>query len=1353
MKKRPMFFVLLLSFLFISCENLLSPKDSYNNGDGKTYTITGDINIEGALPNELFNENSANSVARTGFPTIPNFSDSDLNLYVSATNADSNSTIEGTINAEKTQFSINLPKGQWTITVSGEKSDVVILEGSVTVVLNDEYPVTNSEIIILKPKTTGGKGNLFLKLALDIESFNCGGVKATLSSSENSKKYIFFTASDGNPASEIDLEFSDISSGTYSFKLEFYERMSSDGSDYECENIIYILKDTVNIFDGLTTNEWSGTGYSEDTFTLTQEMITSFAMTTFYVSENGVDSNLGTFFEPVKTIQNAVDKVIAMNEVTVSSEENPYKILLLSDIISDDPFESNNNALVNINPSSASGTPLYLTISKCGDGNATINANRSSSDTGRVMYIGKNANVTLQNLILKGGYLTDTNGAGLYIENNATVKINNCKISDNQAKDGGGLYLCPIANDDGGNLLELSSCTISSNTATSSGGGILFCPTHSSSDDMTTTLNLTNCTINSNKAKQKGGGIYSYGKNPEVILDACDITNNSLGYEYYNENAFGGGLCIEDGSVIMKDGSISKNKYSSDTSSYGGGVYINNSSTFTMTSGEISENSAKYGGGVATDGSFFMSGGTISENIVTNSSDGSGGNGSAVAVLTDGLFTVSESITINGDVYLSNDQTITVSNSFEGGEVMITPNKYANDGVGVQVLKPIEGMSLTTEIVRKFEVTPQVLSDGYEYWHVESGGKLAKDSIFYVKSGSSEDGEGTLEDEGGTLEDEDGTLDNPFKTIQAAVNKAIKDNTAGTTKFKILLQSNVEDTSIVSYDSTNNSSFVNIDPTNNLTLEIASYGENSFTINANKTEDNSGRVMYIGQKANVTLRNVNISGGNLKNGNGGAIYCSGTLKLVNSTISNSKAKNGGGIYIENGTLTMNDGATISTCTSLLYGGGVTVYGSDNGVQVSGGTFNMAGGTISDCTAEYGCRGGVYVETGTFTMSGGAVISSNNDVYLANGTTITVTGNLTGTTPVATITPDEYNATRQVLVAGSGVTLSNNLVKQFNVTAEGGKEWFVDSYGYLGKVPETETNDEGTAVYLMESYDNLLWIAQELRTNGINSFNIKLTNDIEIPSGKWTSPLDVTNASTIDGQGHSIKFNDGSGLFERFHGGSIENLVLEGTINTSSYKNHHNGQCGVGVLAGSTYKTTIKNVVSTVDVVDTGDGYVGGLIGYFGGKSNIDGMQPGSFIQNCAVYANITSTNGTVGGLVGGTWSGTQCWQINNCIYKGNVTGGTDQGVGAIIGTHNTGRTSTFKDTWYCANGTSKIVGKCNNDGNGEKFYGYGTVISKTAADIATDAAATLLNTNSDGTLNDVWEYIPGSEYPTLKQNR
>ncbi len=734
MKKRPIFFALLLSFLFISCENLLSPKDSYNNGDGKTYTITGDINIEGALPNELFNENSTNSVARTGFPTVPNFSDSELNLYVSATNADSSSTIEGTINAEKTQYSINLPKGQWTITVSGEKSDVVILEGSVTVVLNDEYPVTNSEIIILKPiKTTDGKGNLSLKLALNIGSFNCGGVKATLSSSEDPKtKYFLFT-----DTSEIDLVFNDIPSGTYSFNLEFYKSMIPNGTDdYECENIIYILNDTVNIFDGLTTNEWSGTGYSEDKFTLTQEMITSFAMTTFYVdADYGNDDNEGTFFAPIKSINKVLEKIDTINDG--SSE---YRIYIKGNINNTSENSSFiNDSFINITPTET----LNLLICGFGNEKSTINAERDESQTGRVMYIGENANVTLQNLILTGGYLADNNeqcdGAGLYIKNNATVKIKNCEISGNQAKDGGGLYLCPNANDDGGNLLELSNCTISGNIATSSGGGILFCPTHGSSDDKITTLNLTNCTISSNTATQMGGGIYSYGKNPEVILDACNITNNSLGSESSVPNAYGGGIYGANGTIIMNDTTISENKVASVNdvegagvylsgaeltmqenskisgnscvfgeyaSSYGGGVYINNSSTFTMTSGEISENSAKYGGGVSVSGgTFIMNGGSISSNTVSSK-----GNGVYVVKHTNleamefsPTFEISggASITEN-DVYLTAEQKITITGELSSDTVAtITPENYEE----VQVLAAGTGITLNDQLVRKFNVT------------------------------------------------------------------------------------------------------------------------------------------------------------------------------------------------------------------------------------------------------------------------------------------------------------------------------------------------------------------------------------------------------------------------------------------------------------------------------------------------------------------------------------------------------------------------------------------------------------------------------------------------------------------------
>ena len=1636
MKKRPMFFVLLLSFLFISCENLLSPKDSYNNGDGKTYTITGDINIEGALPNELFNENSTNSVARTGFPTVPNISDTELNLYVFATNADSSFTIEGTINAEKTQYSINLPKGQWTITVSGKKSDVVILEGSVTVELNDEYVVSNSETIILKPvKTTGGKGNLSLKLALNIGSFNCGGVKATLSSSEDPKtKYILFTDSEGNPTSEIDLEFSDISSGTYSFDLVFYDRMNFDdaASDYVCENIIYILNDTVNIFDGLTTNEWSGTGYSEDktTFSLTQEMITNFAMTTFYVdADYGNDDNEGTFFAPFKSIQSALDKIEVMNVSIRSSESTPYRILLKSDVAcensSDLEASGSEKGFVMIEPGkkdeSGSFIPLYLEMASYDSEAKIIDANRDENKTGRVIDIGVFANVTLKNLKITGGYTERSSGGGIFCTGNLT--LDNCEIYGNESYlHGGGLSLitgirvtgitCRLVNSKihnntskngnaggvyikGGNLIMEDGSSIIENTSNAGFGGGIYSSIYEHEGTVYNgTVTINGGEVSENSAMYDGGGVYIDSGDFTITGGKISENTSSIDGEgggvYVNDGTFtiendaliskntscgnGGGVFAEGGNITINGGSISENIFSNDgyggggiyltgtahltmtggkisnnypkdyylsNNTFGGGVYVSGG-TFTMEGGEISNNYGFYGGGVATDGSFSMSGGTISGNIVTNSSDGSKGNGSAVAVL-GGLFTVSESITINGDVYLFDDQTITVSNNFVGGEVMITPSNYESSdgvGVGVQVLKPIGGTSLTTEIVRKFEVTPQVLnSGGYEYWYVKSDGMLAKDSIIYVNSDSLEDG--------------DGTLDKPFITIQEAVNKAINDSTAGSTKFKILLQSDVEDISTDSYTNDDNFSLINIAPSDdkqNLTLEIASYGENSCTINANKSGEKSGRVMYIGQKANVTLRNVNIKGGNLANGNGGAIYCSGTLNLVNSTISESNAKNGGGIYIENGTFTMNGGIIgneiledddtkysweyAATTTGGSYysnfassaGGGIyaenatvniisgkvsynyainyesagTNLGMGGGIFMKNGTLTIGEGaevsynsgyqgagirceseTLGEgiCTIKEGAiikgnathiynqtnyGGGIFVKNSNFIMEGGTIeenyagdggagihlenvsptitkgnirnnkygteadahkfgseillydnaklsISSSNvviesledetrgiyvrnlgsqselalsdsayiksPVYLDANANIKITGALT--TPeeangiIATITPNEYNTNRQVLVAGSGVIFSDKIVNRFLVTQENGNEWYVTVNGnlqkiekdgdgyYLGREPsykdittETVTTENGDVVLTkvscsIESYDNMLWIAHGLKDNTIHKFDITLANDIEIPSGKWQFyQLNVADASTIDGQEHSITINedvssfgnDAGGLFYKFNNSTVKNLVLKGSITANTVDGGY-----IGALCRSAYGSIFENVMSEVTIINKGSGFAGGLIGILGTNVQYDATK--AMVNNCAVYADVSSTNGIAGGILGAIWDATRCCTIQNSVYMGEIKGTT---VGAIAGKNGNNEVakSVLKNIWYCVTNDSEILLIGTKADTTEEDIT--DVESKTPADIATEAAATLLNTNSDGTVNDVWEYVPGSDYPTLK---
>ena len=269
---------------------------------------------------------------------------------------------------------------------------------------------------------------------------------------------------------------------------------------------------------------------------------------------------------------------------------------------------------------------------------------------------------------------------------------------------------------------------------------------------------------------------------------------------------------------------------------------------------------------------------------------------------------------------------------------------------------------------------------------------------------------------------------------------------------------------------------------------------------------------------------------------------------------------------------------------------------------------------------------------------------------------------------------------------------------------------------------------------------MLWLAWELKVGAMTSFNIKLTNDIVIPEGEWQfSQLNMSDHSTIDGQGYSItinedvsKFgNDAGGLFYKFNNSTVKNLVLNGSITANT-----SGDDGyIGALCRSAYRTTIQNVMSTVEIIDEGSGYAGGLVGCFGGH-NGDRVTPDTFIKNCAVYADISSENGTAGGLAGISWANEQTWKIENCIYMGAVS--SKNGVaGALIGNENTGRKSYLTDIWYCESNGRGIFGKADNGGNIDQSR----VDPKTTADIATAGAAALLG--------DAWEYVSG-DYPTLK---
>lgn len=734
MKNKLIFILWLLMFSFFSCD--FGIKENEETNSKEYFTVKGSCSIQGAIPSDLLPEKSIKQNAqRTVVPNI----ETDVITVIFESETKETKTAEVVNNDGVLNFEVELPAGKWTVKAQGKKSDVVIIKSeSCQIELSAENKSENVALVLKPTQSDTGEG--FFEFSFGQIHTKVSGMKYTYKKNGSTESQSVII--DNFPAPK-NIE---LSSGVYTFRFDFY-------SDMDCtDELLYSFTEVVNIFDGLTTDTWISAGEYIDggNICITNDMISKFVSTTVYVSEFGDDSNFGTFFAPVTTIQKAVDKVIAMNVDTASSEGNPYKILLLGNIetLSDDSFENNNNALVNIDPSSASEKPLYLTISNYGDGNATINANRSSSNTGRVMYIGKNANVTLQNLILTGGYLTnDENekekGAGLYILNNdANVKIENSEITGNVIDNGYGAGLHVGHNTVAKSLnLTIENSKISNNTIKhDSAGALIHAGAGIAIENVEANITITDSVINSNKINQdgiantpedKGVGLWlgnsavttisnstisenkiekaaSTNKNAGggICIDGGTLTINGDTIISDNLSGYGGGVCIFGGNFTMSNGA----EISNCTGDYAGGIIIYTGGTFTMNDGATISTctSLQYGGGVGVydsadgtfgaGGTFTMSGGTISGCTA--------GNGCGDGVYVEkGTFTMNGGavITSNNDVYLTEDQKITITEKLSTNNVTtITPQSYAENK---KVLDAGDDVKLSEQQVGMFKVT------------------------------------------------------------------------------------------------------------------------------------------------------------------------------------------------------------------------------------------------------------------------------------------------------------------------------------------------------------------------------------------------------------------------------------------------------------------------------------------------------------------------------------------------------------------------------------------------------------------------------------------------------------------------
>jgi hypothetical protein len=205
-----------------------------------------------------------------------------------------------------------------------------------------------------------------------------------------------------------------------------------------------------------------------------------------------------------------------------------------------------------------------------------LNANRSKTDEGRVLYVANNTVTLGNNLTFTGGYslwggavCVGTQGVNSYGE----FIMAGGEIRGNTGSLGGGVLLY-------------------NGTMTMTGGEI-----------------KDNLTIdNYNTVMRTGGGVY-VGEDTTFTMTGGTIKSNGG-----SGTVDGGGVAIhKKGVFTMTGGTISDNK----STVSGGGVYIAPYGTFIMNGGTISDNASGASGGVyvpSQNGVFKKTGGTVIRN-------------------------------------------------------------------------------------------------------------------------------------------------------------------------------------------------------------------------------------------------------------------------------------------------------------------------------------------------------------------------------------------------------------------------------------------------------------------------------------------------------------------------------------------------------------------------------------------------------------------------------------------------------------------------------------------------------------------------------------------------------------------
>lgn len=489
-----------------------------------------------------------------------------------------------------------------------------------------------------------------------------------------------------------------------------------------------------------------------------------------------------------------------------------------------------------------------------------------------------------------------------------------------------------------------------------------------------------------------------------------------------------------------------------------------------------------------------------------------------------------------------------------------------------------------------------------------------------------------------------GSIGNPLQTVSAAVKKCVFSGKP----YTIYVDGTIEET---------------VDPT---------------------SLDPTAISITIGK--NITIKPVNPSGGTKPviqgDGNGRIIFAGGTVVLEDLVLKGgNNTTSGGGIYVSyTGVLTMKN-CTITDCNATNFGGGI---------------YLTANATLTNCTfsGNTATNGkALYLQNGTLNVNG-KIQSSTDDFYITTGKTITIQSPLSTDTSII-VTPSDYTVGTQILQAGTGVNLENE-VNKFKVPND---KWLISSTGILFSLETTSTSAE----------DNIA-IFTNIPARCEATVNL---DNLSQTSWSGFSPAEISGNVTVTATNGKTISSGSDSIFTVKNGGTLtlnENVTLETSSSGKSCIDVEEG--GTLILNGATIQATSEYNVSGITIthgtltINTGNitNFTGSpivatdsTITITGGtissnSSNLSLTNCQADISGLTVTSNTTSSNG--GGI---NISGSGTYTFNNCTITSNtasVRGGTPRyGGGIYIDTTGTVSFTNCNISGNTANGYGSSSGK------------------------------------------------------------